>query len=527
MPVTLHKVLELVTKFYVKQNKAQRVLTITTGLAVGLITINYLFKRIYRKIKNYPPGPIGLPIFGCAVPFAINRDQFLKSLPTYGELTFLNVGAQNICVINSSRLFKQIMSSKYTLDRPPVPKWIKLPHFGTVNERWKKRRQLAMKSLINEINSGWMDNAIPHILINFTFEDVEACINENKLFYPRENMTLLAFSSLYYNATGTTLNKNDNSVALCQKTSYWAQQYLYRYEQMVRATFFPYLSSIFYLTGFVQRFIETESKIKAIGEELFNKRQKVKTEKSESDEKESFISIIDVFNENHHIFDKNKNEMLADLMILFLGGTDTTQVLSERALIFAGQYPKIQEEIFNELKICLNSNNGQLINNKYYSFSLKWIKNCPKYRAFVHECARLSNLTAIAVPHIVNNTEGIIVNGLNIPNKTIVIGNFQHISGFTNNEINQFENFIKPINKFNLQNWLTKNDQFKKNDSVILFSYGKRDCMGQSLAIKHLYLVIATIILNFKIILPDKTVIDNIKYTQGTTNQIINPIGVK
>eukprot|EP01084_Bolivina_argentea_P304976 526792_1 len=448
-------------------------------LTVGAIAINYIAKKAYRKLKNSPPGPIGFPIIGSAIPMVRNRDKFLKEQVKYGELSFFNVGIANICVINSSKLFTQIMCSKHVLKRPPKSKWTKLPTLTVDNNQWKRRRQNLMKSLISELKSSWMNHALPKVLTEFTFKDINKCINENKLFYCRSNMALLAFSSIYYNGIGKTINKNDNSLQICDDILYLTNEWSHLYEQMTAASFFPYLSWMFQCNGLVNKFNSTENKLLNISKILIEKRLNTKQQIKNGKTKQELISFIDTVIEHkydiYNIENGNGNEYKSDIMVMFMAGMETTQISAEHLLLFCGAYKQIQNEIFNELQSCFIKHNGEIVNN-YKLFSLKWINKCHKYRAFINDGLRLANIVALGVPHIVSNNKdtGIDIvldnkQNIHIPNGTVLFGNFQHISGFTNNELNNNETWAKPYNKLHLSNWLDENNKFKGNEHSSVF----------------------------------------------------------
>ena len=85
------------------------------------------------------------------------------------------------------------------------------------------------------------------------------------------------------------------------------------------------------------------------------------------------------------------------------------------------------------------------------------------------------------------------------------------------------------MNDICLDNWLIEDEnglkKFKMNESFIAFGYGIRDCPGQQLALKEIKLVVAYIILNYRLRI-DENICSNPKdFKINRTFGVIDTVG--
>ena len=91
------------------------------------------------------------------------------------------------------------------------------------------------------------------------------------------------------------------------------------------------------------------------------------------------------------------------------------------------------------------------------------------------------------------------------------------------------ENWMNSTNEMCLENWLNgESNKFEMNESFLTFGTGRRDCVGRTLAIKELYIVMAYLFLNYRFTFKNKDDINKaIKTFFNGVNQIDPPIPVK
>lgn len=80
--------------------------------------------------------------------------------------------------------------------------------------------------------------------------------------------------------------------------------------------------------------------------------------------------------------------------------------------------------------------------------------------------------------------------------------------------INEFES----SSKFDINKWIKNDNSFCHNINSMPFSYGRRDCMGSQFALKEMYLVLANLIINYKLTLDDPNV--QLQFFQGISKHV-------
>merc|ERR1719229_1083025 len=69
--------------------RAQKLISIVCAVC-GLWTIRNLFWKIANGVRSYPPGPMGLPYFGCFFGFGLFPDKFVvKMARSYGAVAYV------------------------------------------------------------------------------------------------------------------------------------------------------------------------------------------------------------------------------------------------------------------------------------------------------------------------------------------------------------------------------------------------------------------------------------------------------
>ena len=178
--------------------------------------------------------------------------------------------------------------------------------------------------------------------------------------------------------------------------------------------------------------------------------------------------------------------------------------------ILAARNSDIQEEVYNELVSVFGD---------YSEFKLSGnsMSKLHKFRAFIHEALRIFSPAPVAGFRMTKNknikTKDSNINNkvYNIPKNTLLIMN---VSGIHHNRKywklpngNTLDNDSE-MDNINLKFWLNNDGKFDKkrnSNSFFAFSFGKRDCVGQSLAMKQIYMVMGLLLMKYKVIESPKT----------------------
>ncbi|XP_060947720.1 cytochrome P450 2K1-like [Limanda limanda] len=178
---------------------------------------------------------------------------------------------------------------------------------------------------------------------------------------------------------------------------------------------------------------------------------------------------------NNHFHDKN---LLNTVNNLFAAGTDTTATTLRWGLMLMAKYPKIQDQVQEELSRVIGSRQVQVEDRK----------NLPFLDAVIHETQRLANIVPMALPH--KTSQDVTFQGHFIKKGTTV---YPLLTSVLYDE-NEWE---KP-HSFHPAHFLNKEGKFVKRDAFMPFSAGRRVCLGESLARMELFIFFVTLLQRFR-----------------------------
>ncbi|XP_059211944.1 cytochrome P450 2K1-like isoform X2 [Centropristis striata] len=176
-----------------------------------------------------------------------------------------------------------------------------------------------------------------------------------------------------------------------------------------------------------------------------------------------------------HFQDDN---LLGMVFNLFTGGTETGTNTLRWGLLFLAKYPKIQDQVHEEVSRVVGSRPVQMGDRK----------NMPFTNAVIHETQRLGNITPLGLPH--KTSRDVTFQGYFIKKGTTVYTLLTSVL-FDESE------WEKP-QSFHPAHFLDKDGNFVKRDAFMAFSAGRRACPGESLARMELFLFITTLLQHFR-----------------------------
>ncbi|XP_038582467.1 cytochrome P450 2K1-like [Micropterus salmoides] len=178
---------------------------------------------------------------------------------------------------------------------------------------------------------------------------------------------------------------------------------------------------------------------------------------------------------NSHFHNEN---LLITVINLFAAGTDTTATTLRWGLLFMTKYPKIQDQVQEELSRVIGSRQVQVEDRK----------NLPFTDAVIHETQRLANIAPMALPH--KTTQDVTFQGHFIKKGTTV---YPLLTSVLYDE-SEWES----PHTFYPAHFLDKDGKFVKRDAFMPFSAGRRICLGESLGRMELFIFFTTLLQNFR-----------------------------
>ena len=191
-------------------------------------------------------------------------------------------------------------------------------------------------------------------------------------------------------------------------------------------------------------------------------------------------------------------QVLDDVGTVFTAGTDTTASSIEACIYYAAMHPHLQQQMYQEIYQCIQAKQSKESQQDFFKFAM--IHQCPIFRAFIYESLRMFYVGMVSPARTCLKDTNVEYQGTvyNIPSNTIVIAATMNLSfnqAAWGDNANQFD-----VNRFLLKD---SDDQLKFNTKLVkdyfhLFGFGRRDCPGQTLAMKDVVMILANLLLKYK-----------------------------
>nr|XP_046228804.1 cytochrome P450 2K1-like [Scatophagus argus] len=189
----------------------------------------------------------------------------------------------------------------------------------------------------------------------------------------------------------------------------------------------------------------------------------------------------------------HNNNLMSTVLNLFAAGTDTTATTLRWGLLLMAKYPKIQNQVQEEVSRVIGSRQVQLEDRK----------NMPFTDAVIHETQRLANIVPMAIPH--RTSRDVTFQGHFIKKGTTVYPLLTSV-------LYDDTEWEKP-RSFHPAHFLDKDGKFVKRDAFMPFSAGRRICLGESLAKMELFIFFTTLMQHFRFTPPPGVSEDDLDLT--------------
>ncbi|XP_049992354.1 cytochrome P450 2J4 [Alexandromys fortis] len=446
-----------------------------------LAAVTFLFLADYlknRHPKNYPPGPRGLPFVGSIFQLDFEKPHlsiqpFVKK---YGNIFSLNLGDVNSVMITGLPLIKEVFThmEENILKRPITRTRERISsNNGLVfssGQTWKEQRRFALMTLRNfglgkksleqrmQEEAQYLVEAIkeekgqpfnPHFSINNAVSNIICSVTFGERFEYHDSQ----FQEM--------LRLLDEST--CLEASMTCQLY----------NIFPWIMK--YLPGSHQTLFRNWEKLKSFVSSIIDNHRRDWNPDEPRDFIDAFLTEMTKYPEKTTSF--NEENLITSTLDLFFAGTETTSTTLRWALLFMTLYPDVQEKVQAEI--------DRVIGQKRQA-SLADRESMPYTNAVVHEVQRMGNILPVNVPREVSKDTSL--NGFHLPKGTMLLTNLTALHSDP-------KEWATP-ETFNPEHFL-ENGQFKKKESFLPFSMGKRACLGEQLARSELFIFFTALLQNF------------------------------
>ncbi|XP_052572650.1 cytochrome P450 2J3 isoform X3 [Peromyscus californicus insignis] len=447
-----------------------------------LAAVAFLFLADYlknRRPKNYPPGPRRLPFVGCLFYLDLKQPHIAvqKFVKKYGNILSLEFANIPSVVVTGMPLIKEVFTQLEPnfLNRPVTCLRKHLfKNNGLIfssGQTWKEQRRFALMTLRN---FGLGKKSLEQRIQEESRHLVEAIREERgQPFDPHFNINN-AVSNIICSVTfGERFEYQDSQFqemlrlldeATCLEASAMCQLY----------NIFPRI--IHYLPGSHQTVFRNWEKLKLFVSDIIDNHRK----DWDPDEPRDFIDAF--LKEMTKYPDKtttsfNEENLICSTLDLFFAGTETTSTTLRWALLCMALYPEVQEKVQAEIDKVIGHGRQPSLADR---------ESMPYTNAVIHEVQRIGNIIPFNVPR-----EGAVntkLAGFDLPKGIMVLTNLTALH-------RDPKEWDTP-DEFNPEHFL-ENGQFKKRESFLPFSMGKRACLGEQLARSELFIFITSLIQKF------------------------------
>ncbi|XP_043963394.1 cytochrome P450 2K1-like isoform X1 [Gambusia affinis] len=454
-------------------------------VAVVLILIGFYFilsKSRPQGHRQGPPGPKPLPIIGNLLQLDVKRlDQaFLKLSKTYGSVFTVHMGPKKTVVLIGYKTVKEALVSyaeEFGEREPPtVAKEANL-HHGVAwanGDSWKEMRRFALTNL-KDFGMG------KKVCEEKIIEECHVLIQKLKEFKGEavdlsQHINYAVCNIICSMVYGKRFEYDDPEfTAVVNRTNQGIQ--LLGSPSVKLYSMFPKIG---------KRFSSAREKVRGLF--LANKQHHLMllNRLKETLSPPMCRGVADAFLirqqqlKESGITDSifNNDNLLVTIMNLFSAGTETTSCTLRWAMLFMAKYPKIQDQVRQELRNVIGSRQIQVEDRQ----------NLPITDAVIHETQRVANILPLAISH--RTSQDVTFHGYFIAKGTPVIPVLTSVL--------QDESEWEKPNVFYPGNFLSTDGKFLKRDAFMPFSAGRRVCLGESLARMELFIFFATLLQHFR-----------------------------
>ncbi|XP_072331404.1 cytochrome P450 2K1-like [Scyliorhinus torazame] len=473
-----------------------------TDYTLGLLALTLLLVLLVSLVRrkggvgdNHPPGPSPLPLIGNLHQLDLKRLHWslMQLSEKYGSVFSVAIGAQKAVVLAGYDTVKDALvdHADQFAGRPHIPIFDEYSFRRGIifsdGKRWQDTRRFVISKLRD---FGMGKKSIEDKIA----EEVNLLVNilESHKGQPFETAQIVS----------SAVSNIICSIIFGQRFDYEDELFISLTTMMDEATRISgtapiHLYNAYPFLGFLipghRIIMENRDRIYGIFNDFFKAAKETLSENSIQSFSEALIMKYQQESRGQDSEFENR-DMLATIIDLFSGGTETTSTTICWGLLLMMKYPEIQKKVQEEIDQVIGAGRCPSTEDR---------KRMPYTDAVIHEIQRFSNIVPLNVPH--STTVDMHFRGYFIPKGMYVIPLLTSV-------LFDKTQWKKP-NEFDPAHFLDAEGRFVKNKAFMPFSAGRRVCAGEALAKAELFLFFTTLLQRFQFQAPP-----------GVTNLDLTPL---
>ncbi|XP_043930120.1 cytochrome P450 1B1-like [Protopterus annectens] len=429
--------------------------------------------------KRSPPGPFAWPVVGNAMQLGhLPHLTFCKLAQKYGNIFQIRLGRHNIIVLNGESTIRQALIRQSTefAGRPKFASFQiisggKSMAFGGYNSLWKSQRRIAHSVLraFSTANADTKKLFEQHVCAEAVdLIKVFMQLGEHgQYFNPSHEFSVAAANVICALCFGKRYSHDDVEFrALLSRND--------KFGKTVSAG--SLVDTLPWLQAFPNPIRNIYESFKELNTEFFNFVKNKVTQHRQTynpdvtrDMSDAIITLVEHGTGKSHGLTRDYVE--ATVTDILGAGQDTSSTALTWIILLLIKYPNIQNRLQEEI--------DKVIGRERLP-TLEDCKRLPHLEAFIYETLRFTSFVPVTIPHA--TTANVVIDGFEIPKDTVVFINQW--------SVNHDEKKWKDPGTFNPSRFLDDNGSIDKDlvNSVMIFSLGKRRCIGDQLSRLQIFL---------------------------------------
>ncbi|KAM7408227.1 hypothetical protein PAMA_002089 [Pampus argenteus] len=451
---------------------------------VTLLFSLHLWRRLRQRSSLSPPGPVAWPVIGNAAQLGKAPHLcFMRMAKKYGDVFQIKLGCRTVVVLNGDSIKQALIKQgPQFAGRPDFTSFQYISNgdsfaFGTVTDSWKAHRRVA-HSTVRMFSTGnpQTKKTFEQHILSETKELLQLFVKKTKEQQYFQPMTYLVVS------TANIMS----AVCFGKRYSYEDEEFrqvVGRNDQFTQTVgagsivdVMPWLQ---YFPNPIKTIFENFKKLNLefsmfIRDKVIEHRKTIQSS-TIRDMTDAFIVALDQLHDKTGL-SLEKDYVSPTVGDIFGASQDTLSTAMQWIFIILVKYPEMQRRLQQEVDKVVGRSRLPSIEDQ---------PELAHVMAFIYEVMRFTSFVPLTIPH--STTTDTSIMGYTIPKNTVIFINQWSI----NHDPARWAN----PETFDPVRFLDETGALNKDltGSVLIFSLGKRRCIGEELSKLQLFLITAII----------------------------------